>query len=69
MIALLRSTTVKISSFIEDETRLNTMGMNLTSQHAENWYRNLSGFYLELDKVVRDGNKNFTVNKGANNSQ
>lgn len=32
------------------------MGMDLTSQHAENLYRNLSGFNLELDKVVRDGN-------------
>ena len=56
MIALLWSTTVKTSSFIEDETRLNTMGMDLTSQHAENLHRNLSGFNLELDKVLRDGN-------------
>ena len=56
MIALLWSTTLKTSSFIEDETRLNTIGMDLTSQHAENLHRNLSGFNLELDKVRRDGN-------------
>ena len=56
MIALLWSTTVKTSSFIEDETRLNTIDMDLTSQHAENLHRNLSGFNLELDKVRRDGN-------------
>ena len=56
MIALLWSTNVKTSSFIEDETRLNAMGMDLTSQHALNLYRNLSSFNLELDNVVRDGN-------------
>lgn len=56
IIALLWSTTVKISNFIKDETRLNTIGMDLTSQHAENLHRNLSGFHLELDKVARDDN-------------
>ena len=47
---------MKTSSFIEDETSLNTIGMDLTSQHAENMHRNLSGFNLELDEVIRDGN-------------
>ena len=56
MIALLWSTLMSTSSFIEDETRLNTIGMDLTSQHAENLHRNLSGFNLELDEVIRDGN-------------
>ena len=32
------------------------MGMDLTSQQAENLHRNLSGFNLKLDKVIRDGN-------------
>ena len=61
MIALLWSTTVKTCSFIEDETRLNTLGMDLTSQHAEKLHRNLSGFNLELDKAIRDGNCFFKV--------
>ena len=59
MIALLWSTTVKNSSFIEDEPRLNTMGMDLTSQHAENLHRNLSGFNLELNKVIMHANSIF----------
>lgn len=59
MIALLWSTTVKNSSFIEDEPRLNTMGMDLTSHHAENLHRNLSGFNLELNKVILHANSIF----------
>lgn len=56
MVSLLWSTGVKTSSFIEDESELNTMGMDMTSQHAENLKRNLSGLNLELDKVAGDGN-------------
>lgn len=56
MMALLWSTGVNTSSFIEDESELNTMGMDMTSQHAENLQRNLSGLNLELDKVAEDGN-------------
>lgn len=56
MVALLWTAATQTSGFIEEETMLNTMGVDLTFQRAENLHRNLSGFNLELDKVSKDGN-------------
>lgn len=56
LISLLWSTGVTMSDLIEDESKLNAMGLDLTAQHSDNLTRNLSGLKLGVDKVARDGN-------------
>ena len=56
MIALLWSTGLTFGDLIEEESKFNAIGLDLTNQHSDNLKRNLSSLSLGLDEVARDGN-------------
>ena len=56
MISLLWSTGLTVGKLMEDESKLNSLGLDLTAQHSDNLTRNLSGLNLTVDKVAGDGN-------------
>ena len=56
LIDLLWTTDLSATNLCEQESKLNTMELNLTAQHSDNLIRNLSGFNLQLDLIQKDGN-------------
>ena len=56
ILAYLWSTSFKTKKFTEGEKKMNSLELDLITQHMENLIRNLSGFNLEVDKIERDGN-------------
>ena len=54
MISLLWSTGLTVGKLMEDESKLKSLGLDLTAQHSDNLTRNLSGLNLTVDKVAGD---------------
>lgn len=65
MIASLWSQNVTLAARIEEESELNVIGTDMTAQHRDNLMLNLSGFDLEVDEIVKDGNWFFRATAGS----
>ena len=50
ILAFLWSTSVKTEKFIEGGKKINSLELDLTAHHMDNFMRNLSGSNLEVDK-------------------